>query len=102
MPLGIPHSEFLSWDEDDQDKALAYQHEQSIRCGECGTSRAEWEDDPLAYMGDAWTCMGCETIELEQENTADAREAGARGVKHGLITRDEYERRERIKHGDHT
>ena len=34
---GIPHSEFLEWDPDDRQKALAYLYEDSERCGMCGT-----------------------------------------------------------------
>lgn len=35
-PLGIPLSTFLSWDQADQDAALAWQARQAQRCPSCG------------------------------------------------------------------
>lgn len=35
-PRGLPLSEFLSWPEQDQDAALAWQGHEARRCGTCG------------------------------------------------------------------
>lgn len=71
MPLGIPHSTFLSWDEDDQDKALAYRRERATVCTGCGTRQVEWEDDRFAYVAESHQCLGCEVLAQERENIPD-------------------------------
>lgn len=76
VPLGIPHSEFLSWSEDDQDKALAFQRAQLEICSTCGTREAEWEADRFAYVGEAVRCPGCEVLEMERDNVPE----NAKGV----------------------
>lgn len=82
MPLGIPHSVFLTWDEVDQDKALAYQREQATVCV-CGTRQAEWEADRFAYVAESRQCPGCELLEMERENVPDK----AKGVRSFLVPR---------------
>lgn len=84
MPLGIPHSVFLSWDEDDQDKALAYVKEQESVCDGCGTREEVWRQDRYAYVGWNITCPGCEIIEQENENVGEK----SRGVKTMLVPRE--------------
>lgn len=83
MPAGIPHSVFLSWDEDDQDKALAYRREQATVCTGCGTRRAEWEADRFAYVAQSHQCPGCEVLSQEQDNVPPK----ARGVHSYLVPR---------------
>lgn len=83
VPLGIPHSEFLSWSEEDQDKALAYQRAMRELCS-CGTREAEWEEDKFAYVSDHRQCPGCELIEMEKDNLPD----GGKGY-HIFLTRNE-------------
>lgn len=65
VPLGIPHSVFLSWDVDDQDKALAWRAEQSLRCS-CGTRPDEWDPKQggsrVAYLAQTRQCLGCEEL----------------------------------------
>lgn len=64
---GIPHSQFLDWDQTDQNKVLAYLFEDSLRCGMCGTADWEWEKEdenglvkPIrAYEPVGHFCMGC-------------------------------------------
>jgi hypothetical protein len=56
---GIPHSEFLNWLPEDRAKTIAYQLEQSTRCGMCGTGEWEWEKDRRAYEPVEKFCMGC-------------------------------------------
>lgn len=82
-PKGIPHSRFLSWSEDDQDKALAWARLTAEVCSGCGTRPEEWTDDPFAFVGDQVRCSGCEVLEQERENIPD----GARGVHVRLVTR---------------
>lgn len=71
VPLGIPHSEFLAWDEDDQDKALAFRRAEREICSGCGTRRVEWEEDRFAYVGATHRCPGCEIIEQERRNLGE-------------------------------
>ena len=68
VPLGIPHSVFLSWNPVDQDKALAYRREMRTVHAACGTRKAEWEADPDAYIGHIEYCEGCARIAAEQDN----------------------------------
>lgn len=89
MPLGIPHSRFLSWDPDDQDKALAWRRYQSELCTGCGTHPDEWDENPDAYFGDFYTCPGCERLEAERDNVPE----GAKGVHYRLLTKEQTDRR---------
>jgi hypothetical protein len=84
VPLGIPHTIFLGWDPDDQDKALAYQRDLRGRCNGCGTRKEDWADDPDAYVGWHDTCPGCERLEQERKNVAE----GAQGVHFRLLPRE--------------
>ena len=84
VPLGIPHSEFLNWDPDDQDKALAYVRDQGSRCGGCGTRKDDWEDDPDAFVGWHERCPGCERLEQERANV----EKDAKGIRYRLLPRE--------------
>lgn len=86
-PLGIPHSTFLSWPEEDQDKALEWKREQASVCSGCGTRRAEWEADRFAYIAHPTICPGCELIEQERKNVPDR----ALGVRIGLLPRSVVE-----------
>lgn len=69
MPLGIPHSDFLCWSEDDQDKAIAWNIEDRTRCKRCGTKPFEWLDEngreiiPPPYEATDRRCMGCATLD---------------------------------------
>ena len=82
-PKGIPHSRFLAWSEDDQDKALAWQRHEALACGGCGTREGEWEADPLAWLGDIVHCPGCAALEQERENIPE----GSRGMRVRLVPR---------------
>lgn len=66
-PRGIPHSTFLTWDDDDQDKALAWSRLERTTCTRCHTRPEEWDEDRGgsrdAYFVDVHTCPGC--LELE-------------------------------------
>jgi predicted Fe-S protein YdhL (DUF1289 family) len=86
VPLGIPHSEFLSWTEDDQDKALAYHREMARMCKGCGTRQEEWDDDPDAYIGDLQYCEGCARLADERNNLSEAGSA-VNGLRPRLLPR---------------
>lgn len=77
---------FLSWDTQDQDKALAWLRDQSARCSGCGTRKDEWVRDKFAYVVHTEQCPGCEQVEAEHE---EMREDAHRkmGVKVTLIPR---------------
>jgi len=72
-PRGIPHSQFLSWDPDDQDKALAWMLHEGEKCPGCGTFPSEWLDDegypvdPEPYDPKSLLCVGCKTLAEKQE-----------------------------------
>lgn len=76
MPLGIPHSQFLHWSDDDQDKALAWMRERGATCGNCGTRKDEWEQNRFAYVSETYRCPGCELIEQERRNIPEGQTDG--------------------------
>ncbi len=87
-PLGIPHSEFLAWDIDDQDKALAYTSEMRKVCGSCGTREQEWADlDDPPYTWHTSRCPGCVVLEEGRKTVPD----DAKNVRVGLITWEQAE-----------
>lgn len=79
VPLGLRHSEFLSWPQLDQDKVVAFLRYQSTVCSDCRTRSEDWERDREAYIGDTIRCPGCEI--LEQEKDGVPSEADTKGVK---------------------
>lgn len=100
MPLGIPHSVFLDWDEGDQDKAIAWSLEQRKKCGGCNTQDDDWQRDKFAYVGASDRCPGCEILEQEREQVPP----GQKGVRVYLEPRELAEARasaetERVDHG---
>lgn len=69
----ISYSEFLGWDDDDQDLAIAYEIFQADKCGRCGTSRERWESDRFAYEPVVERCRGCEMMEKQQQTLTEQR-----------------------------
>lgn len=63
---GIPHSVFLGWDEDDQDKAIGYLRWKRECCQGCGVHPSEWPTDPIDAEQDPpfravrSFCFGCQ------------------------------------------
>lgn len=88
MPLGLPHSRFLAWSEDDQAKALAYVRREREKCSRCGTRKAEWEKDRFAFVGNIEVCPGCEVLEQESGNIPEA-ERRSMAYKVGLVRRED-------------
>lgn len=62
-PRGIPLSTFLSWSEDDQQAALAWQSHEARRCSGCGTHPDDWAEDRHAFHAEAYQCSGCLKLE---------------------------------------
>lgn len=78
MPLGIPHSVFLSWNQLDQDKALAYIRAKDQVCDVCGSREADWIDPetgrllpepPLTPIG--LKCHGCAEVEAYRKSALE-------------------------------
>ena len=59
-PRGIPHSDFLNWEQDDQDKALAWQVDEADKCPGCGTRSYEADDYEVGKI----TCRVCKDISI--------------------------------------
>lgn len=81
-PRGIPLSEFLSWREDDQQAALAWQARESRRCGDCGTHPDDWNPaeggSRDAYKAQIHICEGC--VELQRLRESPELQGSIRGV----------------------
>jgi hypothetical protein len=88
VPLGIPHSRFLDWSDDDQDKAIAFLRDQRNRCPNCGTREEDWAEDKFAFVGWHDRCLGCEAVEQERKNIPE----GALGMRVKLLPREVVEK----------
>lgn len=79
-PLGIPHSQFLRWLPEDQDKALAYEVFKRTTCHRCGTIPEDWldpgtgqeKDDPPFVVSTRY-CPGCATLEEARDEIPSSR-----------------------------
>jgi hypothetical protein len=75
--MGIPHSEFLSWDEHDQEAAIEYELHAGERCPNCGTFPDEWLNDKGQphtvdpYIAHTVNCLGCETLSAARDEIPD-------------------------------
>ena len=87
---GLPHSKFLSWPVDDQQKVIATLLEERSKCSSCGTAEWEWEEDSSAYTPARHMCRGCQLLDAAQEETETAP-----GAKMVLMPRKAVERRSR-------
>lgn len=65
---GIAHSQFLSWDDADRSKLIAYIIESRSQCSSCGTSDWEWDNDPDAYQAMRRICKGCMVLYAAEED----------------------------------
>lgn len=74
---GIPHSEFLDWEEDDRSKQLAYMIHDAQTCGMCGTSAWEWDEEQggsrFAYEPVEEICPGCERKDWLRDSKKEKR-----------------------------
>lgn len=84
-PRGIPHTQFLTWSEDDQQKALWWMARDRQRCTGCGTHPDDWNEDVggdrFAFVAEERTCPGCRERGPAEEALAKERQQGA--AKHG-------------------
>lgn len=90
---GIPHSEFLEWDDVDRAKALAYALHEGRRCRECGIHPDEWDpaDYPPPFESAVRECAGCaELARFNRHQQEQAKNAPSLldGVKPYLRRRD--------------
>lgn len=85
----IPHSQFLSWDEEDQAKALGYFYHEAQRCAACGIHPDDWPDpaEPL-FEAVAETCPGCAELDRykrwQEEQMENAPKSAMDGVRSHL------------------
>ncbi len=80
---------FLSWSDEDQDKALAWVVQQRGRCDSCGTFDWQWPDEgnDSHLEADVFLCYGCERIERVHERQQDL--PPQHGQKYGFFPREE-------------
>ena len=82
-PRALPHSVFLAWSQDDQDKALAWMVHDRSKCSRCGTFPEDWVAPdgrmkiPPPFEAHDRTCYGCQQIDrysryLEKEGGESA------------------------------
>lgn len=93
-PAGIPHSVFVGWDADDQDKALAWLTDQQSRCPQCGSRPEEWltadgekEVHPPPYEVESFVCWGCRHTD---EYRKHLDEEGVRAGHHIVLQRTDF------------
>jgi hypothetical protein len=71
---------FLSWPQDDRDKAIWSYARKRSTCPGCGTRPDEWLDDdgqPIdAYEAKTHLCRGCRAHEMAQEDLGDQAPKG--------------------------
>lgn len=69
----IPHSKFLSWEQEDIDKVLAWQLYSRSKCPRCGSFPDEWVDSegrevtPPPMYAHTRRCFGCATLGLIED-----------------------------------
>jgi len=71
-PLGIPHSEFLGWNEEDQDKALSWHQRDKETCSRCGTHPSDWKLVRFPFTAQLEICLGCEMLDWMRKDDNEA------------------------------
>jgi hypothetical protein len=71
-PRGIPLSQFLGWEQSDQDAALAWQTHEALRCPGCGTH----PDDKTSKHFHINICPTC----VQMDTTGSSEAAKAKGA----------------------
>lgn len=93
----IPHSQFLGWDPDDRNKAIAWHLRQAETCQGCGTRPEEW--DPTqgghlhAYRAEIRKCPGCAVTAQAAQTLHERQEQGELGLHLALTPTPSAERR---------
>lgn len=77
-PRGIPRSTFLSWPEEDQEWALAWQDDQAVRCPGCGHHPEDVFDPEAEGQWDASLvrCHACSARDAAIEQHPNIDPAG--------------------------
>ncbi|MGR6922547.1 hypothetical protein ACU635_50550 [[Actinomadura] parvosata] len=90
----IPHSVFLSWSDEDRDKAIWHHIWRRQTCKSCGTRPDEWDESRgghrYAYVAEPRRCRGCEVKEAAHASLVGDE---GRGV-HIVMLRNEEVARE--------
>ncbi len=82
--MGLPHSAFQAWDEDDRLKRIAFELDKGGRCGACHQRFADWsepdgrmkEHPPFKWGGQiCWSCNEIATIREAVEERAKASQS---------------------------
>jgi hypothetical protein len=90
-PLGIPHSKFLGWSDEDRSKAISYMQWKKKFCQRCGTDPSEWIGpdgktvEPPPYEPVTHVCYGCAA--LEEERVALSKEDSSSSKYHTFLQR---------------
>lgn len=78
----VRHSEFLSWDRDDRDKAIWWHLRTQATCPGCGTRAEEWDEarggHRDAFVAELSRCRGCE---LRGRAEASVGKDDGRGIR---------------------
>lgn len=103
VPLGIPHSVFLSWPDTDQDKVMAYliakQEDRAARCQDCGTVIRDWLDqdgkvlEEPPFVAETKYCHGCMIVTQEREMIRELSSDRVGQVKVYLVPNPDRDRR---------
>jgi hypothetical protein len=68
----ISHSEFLRWDEYDQQKAIAQLVRERTTCPHCSTRPEEWDESRgghrRAYYAIERKCLGCKELQQKRDS----------------------------------
>jgi len=76
----IPHTEFLSWDEGDRKKAIAWEVRKRQTCQMCGTRNEEWLSGERPYKPSTHTCIGCRELEKANKSIPDKVRGWTRAI----------------------
>lgn len=81
----IPHSKFLKWDREDQEKALAQFAYERQRCTNCGIHPDDWPDHTIPmFDAVAETCPGCAERARYERYLAEQAEKMPKSATDGL------------------
>ena len=76
----------MTWDDEDQDKAIAWQVYEADKCPGCGTRSHEADDYTVGVI----KCRVCERVELKRAELFDTR-PGRKPGRHLILRRRDGE-----------
>lgn len=71
---GIPFSQYLEWNEEDQDLLVEFLIWDAGKCQQCGSHPSEWLDEegrakePPPFLSETRRCLGCVTLEQARKD----------------------------------